>query len=38
MAHLVALHGCRILANMACDGETLGPRRVGRFSATYAAE
>lgn len=22
MAHLVALHGCRILANMACDGET----------------
>lgn len=21
MAHLVALHGCRILANMACDGE-----------------
>lgn len=27
MAHLVALHGCRILANMACDGET-GDRRV----------
>lgn len=22
MAHLVALHGCRILANMACDGKT----------------
>lgn len=26
MAHLVALHGCRILANMACDGEALGIR------------